>query len=520
MRGTIFRRLAAGAKKLLRDQRGNTMILTAAACVPVVGIVGSGIDIGRAYMAQLRLQQACDAGALAARRYMGAGAYGGEAEAEAQKMFNFNFPQGLYGSQSVTFQAEPQGFSDVQGTATARLPALIMHIFGYQNFNLSVNCSAKLEISNTDVMLVLDVTGSMEGSRLRALKNAARVFLSTLLEAEVGDGRIRVGVVPYSGAVNVGGILHDANPSWIANTVTVPSREWDASRSRYNLLNRTFDVTDISPGDELSFNTGYRGAQARFAWNGCVMERKTTSFNQNTTAPSDAYDMDINMVPTSNDDTKWRVFLSHYAYSRSGTGTSTTTSNNNSFGQNADDRDVDLGACPASVMKLTLMDDEGQEEFDDKIEELWAQGFTYHDSGMVWGARLISPTGLFAGENATAENKRPIARHIIFMTDGDMNTPRSNFSHQGQEQSVPRIGATSDNNAIARHNNRFVQICNRAKNQNIVVWVIGFGGDIKKNDTLNDCATPGLAYQAGTDKELEAIFASIAGQISRLRLSQ
>ena len=39
--------------------------LTAAAIIPVIGFVGSAVDIGRAYMTQLRLQQACDAGVLA-----------------------------------------------------------------------------------------------------------------------------------------------------------------------------------------------------------------------------------------------------------------------------------------------------------------------------------------------------------------------------------------------------------------------------------------------------------------------
>ena len=67
MRGTILNGLRAGASKLLRDQRGNAMMLTAAAIIPVIGIVGSAVDIGRAYMAQLRLQQACDAGVLAGR---------------------------------------------------------------------------------------------------------------------------------------------------------------------------------------------------------------------------------------------------------------------------------------------------------------------------------------------------------------------------------------------------------------------------------------------------------------------
>ena len=144
MRGTSFRRLLNGARNLLRDQRGNAMMLTAAAIVPVIGIVGSGVDIGRAYMAQQRLQQACDAGVLAGRRAMAAGTYTDAAEAEADKMFNFNYPTNTYGSTNISFASQAQGKADVSGTASAVLPTAIMYIFGNPQFDLAVACTAKL----------------------------------------------------------------------------------------------------------------------------------------------------------------------------------------------------------------------------------------------------------------------------------------------------------------------------------------------------------------------------------------
>ena len=42
---------------------------------------------------------------------------------------------------------------------------------------------------------------------------------------------------------------------------------------------------------------------------------------------------------------------------------------------------------------------------------------TYHDVGMIWGARMISNAGVFADSPDTHANM-PVARHIIFMTDG------------------------------------------------------------------------------------------------------
>src|SRR3546814_9544964 len=63
-------------------------------------------------------------------------------------------------------QQPSTGASDVNGTAHATLPTALMYIFGKDQFALTANCTAKLEISNVDVMLVLDVTGSMRGTRI------------------------------------------------------------------------------------------------------------------------------------------------------------------------------------------------------------------------------------------------------------------------------------------------------------------------------------------------------------------
>ena len=238
MRGTWISRLRAGTKALLRDQRGNAFMLTAAAIIPVIGIVGSAVDIGRAYMTQLRLQQACDSGVLAGRRAMAGGTYTDGAEAEADKMFNFNFPEGKYGASGILFSSEADGASDVVGQASAIIPTELMFLFGKDQFRLSANCTAKLEISNVDVMLVLDVTGSMAQTnsgdtvnRITALHDATMDFFDTLTTADVGDGRLRFGVVPYSSTANVGHILAAKDSDWLSDYTILPSR---SPVTRYN----------------------------------------------------------------------------------------------------------------------------------------------------------------------------------------------------------------------------------------------------------------------------------------------
>ena len=51
------------AGHLLRDRAGNTIVMVAAAILPLMALVGSGIDMGRAYLVQSR---ACNAPATRA----------------------------------------------------------------------------------------------------------------------------------------------------------------------------------------------------------------------------------------------------------------------------------------------------------------------------------------------------------------------------------------------------------------------------------------------------------------------
>ncbi|KGB57978.1 pilus assembly protein [Sphingopyxis sp. SE2] len=655
MRGTWISRLRAGAKALLSDQRGNAFMLTAAAIIPVIGIVGSAVDIGRAYMTQLRLQQACDSGVLAGRRAMGGATYSDAAQAEANKMFNFNFPEAKYGASGILFSSQAINASDVAGQASAALPTELMFLFGKDQFRLSANCTAKLEISNVDVMLVLDVTGSMAQTnsgdtvnRITALQDATMDFFDTLTTADIGDGRLRFGVVPYSSTANVGAILREENPDWLSDFTILPSRspviryDWSGTNpptsvttgtttngawenflpisgftnstacsavvapadtmpaltdaqnmnrtarvvdrngtrryvtvagtqhryfnyrynynssddtcwlqrrtvtfdhtaspapsstsffSQYRYEDRLFDVSSAKNGGTISVDTGDSGALQSVSWSGCVIERRTSPFGASSSASDSALDMDIDLVP-NDENSRWRILLPEISYHRatnlgtvpSGTGVRTIASSNVSGGnwQNYSyHASSGWGACPVEAMKLTEMDKDDRPAFNTYIQSLQPLGGTYHDAGMIWGARLLSPSGLFADENATAPNNRPISRHIVFMTDGAMAPNWQNLTFQGYEYLMQRISgsATTDNSLLtARHNNRFVQLCRAARQRGITIWVVSFG--VGSNSNLNSCASSGEAFEADNAAELNEQFQAIARQISKLRLSQ
>ncbi len=648
--------------RLRRDQRGNVMYLTAGLILPIFATIGSGVDLGQAYMAKSRLQQACDAGVLAGRKIMADGVYSPAARTAATNMFEFNYPTGIYDSTGVTFNTTTRGASEVTGTATATVSTIIMGMFGKEEFALSVNCAAKLEISNADIMFVLDTTGSMgetnsgdSTTKLAALKTEVMSFFDTVSDAQQGDAIIRYGVMPYSSNVNVGRILNGANSNWMASNLNIPSRianfntvdpaetstaptstygtdangtngaepagtwtgyantgttlggrtssdcasavpnplyrdmtrtagpttttntvggangsstttttiieTWSVTRYRYNWNNsachlqrssstkslnkRTvstatnnppypvfrdytyrminYNTTGILNGAGLTVPSGVQGADVTAGWNGCIMERNTVAFDDSAAIPAGTFDLDIDMAPTS-DATRWRVALPNITHPRasspgntqSATPTDLTTATDypayTAHSANGWD------ACPSQAMKLTAITSANRSVLANYINALIAIGGTYHDVGMTWGTRFISPTGLFGSENATAPNGMPISRHIIFMTDGQMAPNPGIYGFQGQEYLHGRVGSTNTAELTLRHNRRFLAACDAAKARNITVWVVSFGTSLSAN--MQACASGDKAYQASNNAQLRTQFQAIAQQITRLRLSE
>jgi Flp pilus assembly protein TadG len=218
--------------RLGRDNAGNTLAIAAASLIPLMALIGGGVDISRAYMAKTELQSACDAGVLAGRKAMSkSGSYGTSEKAKATSMFNFNFSGDKLNVEDLSYTTDDNEDGQVLGTATATLPTLVMKIFDRDEVELSVDCMAELQIGNADIMFVLDTTGSMgqsitsgEPSKIAGLRDAVKDFHKTINQAVTDNRtRIRYGFVPYSMTVNVGGLVTDGSLStaYLADTLSL-----------------------------------------------------------------------------------------------------------------------------------------------------------------------------------------------------------------------------------------------------------------------------------------------------------
>ncbi|MBO9519459.1 MAG: hypothetical protein J7493_15460 [Porphyrobacter sp.] len=218
-------------RRLRYSDGGNVMAIAAASLLPLMAMIGGGIDMSRLYLTKTRLQQACDAGSLAGRKSMVGLDFTTADKGTAEEFFRSNFPEGKYGTESVEVEYEASGAGAVTGTATVSVPMTLMTLFGQPEREISATCTADLQLPNTDVMFVLDTTLSMNQtnqgdsqSRIRVLRSSVTNFYDTLEGLKPAGSNIRYGFVPYSSTVNVGTLLR---PDWIVDNAVYDSRVFD-----------------------------------------------------------------------------------------------------------------------------------------------------------------------------------------------------------------------------------------------------------------------------------------------------
>lgn len=651
-------------RRLAKDVTANTIAISAASLVPLMAMVGGGVDASRYYMAETRLQAACDAGALAARRAMDKDGFTTEHQTIGLNFFDHNYPDKTFGLENLSRQYTADADGIVNGTASGKMPTTIMAVFGYNDFNINVGCSADINISNTDIVFVLDVTGSMNwnpdgsvwggaDSKINSLRASALTFYDTVDDATSDSAQVRYGIVPYSQQVNVGnsiptqymktshtyqsreaawtttttygdyesdtinysrtgggynyiveetGNIGDAHgfsgssintasgdecrntyrvdfwdidprpdPSgWtqVSQSGTDPRTttyegvvnyglwywtgwNWNSSNgqctvdynyyrydgqstiteveSREEIEVQTFawnyapvnwNISNVYSSGSVSLPTGWEEANQTHTWAGCIEEADTVATATWDPVESNAYDLNIDLVP-STDAEKWAPMLPSLSYVRRNDGASYNSSGDWVLGEleSTEDKTGGYEICPKSARKLAEFASRSDlENWLSASNGFTATGNTYHDIGMIWGARFITPDGIFSSENTSAPNGESISRHIVFMTDGALVPINYAYNPYGLEWWDRRV--TTDGSSAQlydRHASRFQAACRAARNKNISVWVVAFGTTLTQN--LIDCATPGRAYSASDAASLDSAFREIAEKIAALRLT-
>lgn len=268
-------RLGKQINRFRRDERGVMAIFTVYLLIGMLIITGLSIDLARHEQMRARLQDVTDRAILAGANL--SGITGTETPAELEQMskdvvidYFKKLGMGAYiDPTKITVNAGANGSSrSVHVTTAAIVPTMFLGLAGIDQLVAPVQATATEGASDIEIILVLDVSGSMQGNKgnssmlvrqnsgkIQQLRDAATNFVNTVLASDAAEGRVSIGIVPYSGQVRV--------PNALWNELTVAATPYPNAQCN-TFTAAQFEEESISATTPLAGADAVRPMQAGF----------------------------------------------------------------------------------------------------------------------------------------------------------------------------------------------------------------------------------------------------------------
>jgi len=451
--------------RLLRSHDGNVATLFALAVIPLMLAAGVAVDMVRVNQVRTTLQTAADSAAL------GGGASDrtndSDIEGIAQKYLDAaNLSEVVQEIKAVQI-VNNSGSGTLSVRLTGVMKTSFMQLAGIPTLDIEVNSEV---MRGTDapmeLVLALDNTASMAGSKLEALKTAAKNLAADVLAA--GD-KVKVGIVPFNDYVNVG--LSRRGESWLRiGPETDETSCWNdyPNRSGCYMESGTCYNDGLPYSCQSEVCTDYGDPVQHCGvwehrWQGCVASREP---------PNNVGIGNVASVPYDGLIDTW---------------------------------------CARPVTELTS---DGQ-AISDEIDEQFAYGSTFIPGGLLWGWNMLTSEAPLTG----ALPKAAIAaqggkKALVLMTDG------ANTLYETEGSTVWGVHWGCDD--CTATNELTAELCTNIKADGIILYTVLFEvTDPAIESLLHDCASdPQKSFVAEDEAALLTAFAHIGSSLSQLRISK
>jgi Flp pilus assembly protein TadG len=528
------------------DERGVTAVIFGIMFSALFFLVALSLDYMGATREQQRQQSAIDAAALAGSHYLGLENEDIDGPEAAKRFFRENMGEASQADVEIMLDGETGTLkASADNKYLTRLLKAIMPVhLRKDHLNIGVR-STVVKGDRVEVAMALDNSGSMSGTKIEALKQAAKDAIGIIFSGSDSADDVKVGLVPFAASVRVGAAYQSEN--WIYKgseaALSHPLFADSEGKSRFDVLadiGRTwggcvearpapYDTNDAipdadnadtmfapmfapdEPDDGNAAAAGYGtsdysnnylsdfGGQCPTPEQVCISWR--TRNGQRTCRTYGP--VPIGVVEAQNRSCKYKNATVNTSFEGSAVGPNQSCTT--------------PAVTPLSSDRVRLVAE---------IDKLVANGNTNISEGTAWAWRVLSPTAPFI-EGRPYED-RSNKKIMIVMTDGDnmfASRPTHNasvyaaYGYGAQNRLSSTYSSAAFNSGL---NSKTLSVCGNAKEEDITVYTVAFGTEISAAglQLLEDCATSERhAYIASDETALINTFQNIAREISRLRVA-
>jgi Flp pilus assembly protein TadG len=459
--------LALHMSRFKRDESGVATIFACFMIMMMVLVGGIGVDLMRAEMERTKLQNTLDRAVLAAADL-------DQTLTASDVVIDYFEKSGiedLIGTSNITVD-EGLNYRVVTAGATTLAPTQFMHLMGVDELKVPALGTAEERISNVEISLVVDVSGSMAwDGKMDNLKTAAKEFARAVLRPETQD-LVSLTLVPYSEHVNIGSRLfselNTTNRHNFSYCVEFPDAEFSSAALDTSL---TYDQVQ------------------HYQWNydGYNNDIEDTVCPQYEFESVTAYSQSVSDLETQIDQLTPRAGTSIFL-------------------------GVKWGAAfldPSTRPIVTSLIGSGD------VDAPFAGRPVAYDDAITLKTMIVMTDGKNDRSNRIANWAYNSASEYVHWSNYNFWHYMNSYVHYSYHSYYywQKYDAASGDTLTD-------SICTEAKNQGIVIWGVGFEVDDHGADVLEDCASSESHFFRVEGVEISEAFKAIASQINQLRLTQ
>ena len=242
-------RLGRPVPRFVRDDAGSVTVFTLFVFLMMLLVAGMAVDLMRYETRRTALQNTIDSAVLSAANL--------NQTADPDTLVRDFFEKSGYVADDVIVDVSEDRIGDeLTGTLVGRsvtaelgldVNTYFMGMLGIDTLSGASAGRATESIQNVEISMVLDISGSMSGSRISSLKTAAQNFVGIVMGEATEPGSVSISLVPYNQTVVVPEFLlaslntqstmvvdtdtaNYANPTEFPNALTTYLRNPPASR--------------------------------------------------------------------------------------------------------------------------------------------------------------------------------------------------------------------------------------------------------------------------------------------------